>query len=77
MHLLEGCCVYIDSCSSVSFLFQGTSTCYIEVWDRPWRQLREFTHIMCQPATAGMGATVGMSAPENTVCIAFVVVLYL
>ena len=60
MLLLEGCCVYIDSCNSVSLLFQGTQTCYIEVWDRPWLQLREVTNVMCSSTLGMYGATAGV-----------------
>ena len=117
MLLLEGCCVYIDSCNSVS-LFQGIRRCRVTVWDRPWLHLREVTNVMCTStkqmdgaaagmggAAAGMGgAAAGMGGaaagmghayatpyahtatmysafvPENTsnsVCIAFIVVIYL
>ena len=44
MILLEGCCVYIDSCSSVS-LFQDTYTSTVEMWDVPWRQQRQVTNV--------------------------------
>jgi len=74
MLLLEGCCVYIDSCNSVS-LFQGTQTCYIEVWDRSWLQLREVTNVTCS-STSGPTATASENG-SKTVCIAFAVVLYL
>jgi len=66
MLLLEGCCVYIDSCNSVS-LFQGTQTCYVEVWDRPSLQLHEVNNVTCSST---------VQARSKRVCIAFVVVLY-
>jgi hypothetical protein len=49
-------------------LFQGTQTCYVEVWDRSWLQLREITNVTCSSSD---------QARSKRVCIAFVVVLCL
>ena len=52
-------------------MLQGTQTCNVEVWDRPWLQLREFTNVMCTStsgiygATAGVGAAAGVSATSG------------
>jgi len=48
MLLLEGCCVYIDSCRSVS-LFQNSQTCYVQVWDRRCPYQLTFPYISCTP----------------------------
>jgi hypothetical protein len=67
MFLSEGRCVYIDSCSSVSFFFQNSQTCYVEVWDRPWLQLREVTNVTCNPTSE---VTATEQARSKRVCIA-------
>jgi hypothetical protein len=70
-----GRCVYISKCSSVYFLFQNNQICYVEVWDRPWLQLREVTNVTCS-STSEPTATASESRSKR-VCIAFDVVLCL
>ena len=48
MLLLDGCCVYIDSCRSIS-LFQNSQTCYVQVWDRRCPYQLTFPSISCTP----------------------------
>ena len=80
--MLQGCCVYIDSCNNIS-LFQRTQICQVVVWDRPWTNQRAITSNTCSSAIGmpGGGAVVrapageGAAAPQDTsftVCIAFV-----
>ena len=75
MPQLEGRCVYIDNYSSVYFLFQNNQICYVQIWDRPWLQLREVTNVSCNSTSENTAAA--SETRSKRVCIAFAIVLYL
>ena len=55
-------------------LFQNNQICHVEIWDRPWLELRELTSVSCNSSE---NAATASESRSKRVCIAFTVALCL